>query len=151
MISESVKEAKELIAKHPQAPEQMLFSFMPTTMTRTTPFFPMSKRQMKYRPMERGLTWEHSWGRITVSGERLSVYDESVLLCLLYLSKKHRSEMFPTTQYELCKIMGVALGKNTYNALWESLKRLPMPYFIWYPSEQPMLPDIHFVWKEDFL
>jgi hypothetical protein len=124
MISESVKEAKELIAKHPQPPEQLLFSFMPTTMTRTSPFFPMSKRQMKDRPIERGLTWETPWGRITVSGERLSVYDETVLLSLLVLVKRYHSEAIETSLYELCKIANVNPATNTYNAIWQGITRL---------------------------
>jgi len=130
-----LRQVKTTMAKQMSVPDhQVLFSFEPTAMTRTSPFFPMSKRDMKYRPMERGLTWEHSWGRITVSGERLSVYDETVLLSLLYLVKKHRSNTFLTTQYELCKFLGVTPCKNTYHAIWESIKRLAhtgVDIFLW--------------------
>ena len=52
MIGGAVKAAKDQIAKKAQEPEQLFFSFMPTQMTRTSPFFPMSKRQMKDRPIE---------------------------------------------------------------------------------------------------
>jgi hypothetical protein len=121
MITDSVKEAKEHIGKQP--PEQLLFSFMPTTMTRTTPFFPMSKRQMKNRPYDE-LTWETPWGRISVQGKRLSVYDETVLLSLLAVVKKQKSEDLRTSQHELCKIMDVTPCKDTYNAIWGGINRL---------------------------
>jgi hypothetical protein len=90
VISSAVSEVKEHISKQPLAHEQMLFSFMPTQMTRTTPFYPMGKREMKDRPIET-LEWETSWGRIAVSGERLAVYDETILLSLLLLVRKQAS------------------------------------------------------------
>ena len=124
MVSSSVKPAKRHIAKHASKPEQQFFSFMPTQMTRTSPFFPMSKRQMKDRPIERGLTWETPWGRLTVSGERLSVYDETVLLSLLAIMVKHQSDTFETTQHQLCQISNVKPATNTYNAIWGSIDRL---------------------------
>jgi len=124
MIKESVDQVKGHINKQPEPHEQMVFSFMPTTMTRTSPFFPMSKRQMKDRPIEQDLTWETPWGRITVSGKRLSIYDESVLLSLLALVKKYQAETFTTTQYELCKIANVKPARDTYNAIWKSIDRL---------------------------
>jgi hypothetical protein len=124
MIHSVVTDTKKYIGKHIQAGEQLLFSFMPTQMTRTSPFFPMSKRQMKDRPIERGLTWDTPWGRITVSGERLSVYDETVLLSLLVLVRRYNSEAIETSLYELCKISNVKPASNTYNALWKSITRL---------------------------
>jgi hypothetical protein len=124
MIKEDTDQAKGAIGKHPLPHEQLLFSFMPTTMTRTSPFFPMSRKDMKSRPIESGLTWETAWGRITITGERLSIYDESVLLSLLVLVKKHKSEAIATTQYELCKIGNVNPATNTYNTIWGAIKRL---------------------------
>ena len=123
IISTAVNEVKEHIGKQPQPHEQMLFSFMPTQMTRTTPFYPMGKREMKDRPIET-LEWETSWGRIAVTGERLAVYDETILLSLLLLVRKHKSEIFETTQYELCKLTNVKPATNTYNAIWKSIRRL---------------------------
>ena len=43
IIKDAVDEAKDLILKSPNYQEQLLFSFMPTQLTRTTPFFPISK------------------------------------------------------------------------------------------------------------
>ena len=123
MIQESVVQAKEHIAKHPQPHEQMLFSFMPTDMTRTSPFFPMNRREMKDRPFE-SLTWETAWGKITFEGRRLAIYDESILFILLSLAAKHRGGTFLTTQHEICKRAGVKAATNTYNAIWQSIDRM---------------------------
>jgi hypothetical protein len=83
----------------------------------------LSKREMKDRPLEK-LTWETSWGRIMVTGEKLSIYDESVLLAILVLMRKNQTGTFQTTRYEICRIMNVKPARDTYNAIWESLKRL---------------------------
>jgi hypothetical protein len=123
IIKDAADEAKDLILKSPNYHEQLLFSFMPTQLTRTTPFFPISKREMKNRPHEK-LEWKTSWGMISITGERLAVYEETILLSLLVLVKKQRSEVLETTQYELCKIANVTPSKNTYNAIWAGLKRL---------------------------
>ncbi len=122
-IKASTDKAKKLIASKPQLPEQMMFSFMPTQLTRTTPFFPMSRKAMKNRPYEE-LEWKTSWGKMRIEGKRLSIYDESVLLSLLVLVKRYRTNQFETTQNELCKIAKTNTGKNTYKAIWESIKRL---------------------------
>lgn len=122
-IKASTDKAKELITNRPQVPEQMMFSFMPTQLTRTTPFFPMSRKAMKNRPYEE-LEWDTSWGKMRIEGKRLSIYDESVLLSLLVLVKRYRTNQFETTQNELCKIAKTNTGKNTYKAIWESIKRL---------------------------
>jgi hypothetical protein len=117
-------EAKELIIKSPPPPhEQMTFSFMPTKLTRTSPFFPMSRKDMKDRPYQE-IEWETSWGKIKIEGKKLSIHDESVLLSLLVLVKKHKAKGFETTQNELCKIANTHTGRHTYNAIWASIKRL---------------------------
>jgi len=121
MISESVAQVKKHIAKQPA--EQQLFSFMPTDMTRTSPFFPMNRREMTDRPFE-SLTWETSWGKINIEGRRLAVYDESILLVLLSLAVKKGTGTFLTTQNEMCKLAGVKPATDTYNAIWKSIDRL---------------------------
>jgi hypothetical protein len=123
LVRASINETKADIIKKSHEPEQLFFSFMPTQMTRTTPFFPMSKREMKDRPLER-LEWETPWGKIAVSGERLAVYDETILLNILSLVKKYRCDVFETTQYELCKLADVNPATDTYSAIWKSIKRL---------------------------
>lgn len=105
-------------------PQQLKLAFMPTSMARTSPFFPMGKQEMKDRPLYQKFTIENRWGRITISGPKLSIYDESVLLSLLVLAKRHKSERFQTSYSELCDLMNVARGPNPYHAISDSLKRL---------------------------
>lgn len=125
-ISQEVNKTKALIAEQAPDPEQGVFSFLPTSLTRTSPFHPMSKREMKDRSLPPGgLSWETSWGRIIIKGEKLSIYDESVLLAILLLMKKHKTgTTFRTTRHELCKAMTVTPCKDTYRAIWGSLDRL---------------------------
>ncbi len=103
--------------------EKSVFGFIPTQLTRINPFHPMSRKAMKDRPLER-IVHENSWGRITFIGERLSIYDETVLLSVLLLMRRRNSNEFYTTRHELCRIMGVIKGRDPYNAIWKSLQRL---------------------------
>jgi len=117
------------IKKHSSQPEQRSLSFMPTAMTRTTPFFPLSRRNMKDQPLE-NLEWKTSWGRLAISGKRLTIHDETVLLALLMLAKKQGSEvvednlMLETTPSEVCRIAGIQRGKDTIAAILTSIKRM---------------------------
>ncbi len=119
---------KEDIEKHilevTGKPQQLKLAFMPTTMARTSPFFVMGKQEMKDRPVYQDLIIENAWGRITISGPKLSIYDESVLLALLVLTRKNKTDDFKTNFSELCELMGNARGKNTYAAIAAALKRL---------------------------
>lgn len=117
-VKESCDQADEYIYK-----DLAVCGSIPIHLTRTSPFFLMNKRQMKDRSHEK-LTWETSWGKISMEGKRLSVYDETVLLSLFLLAIRHETETFITTKYELCKLTNVTPCKNTYNAIWESIKRL---------------------------
>lgn len=122
IVSDAIKEARQEIQNPPH--EQMtLFSFMPTSLTRTSPFFPMSRQQMKGRTSET-LTFTTAWGEVNFTGQRLSVYDESVLLNLLLLSVKHQSVEFLTTQHEICRLMGVTPAKSTYDSIYNSIVRM---------------------------
>lgn len=109
--------------KSPSHKEQNLISFLPTQLTRTSPFFPMFKNETK-RHFSEPLIQENPWGKITITGWKLNIYDETILLSLLWLFKKHGSDTFKTTRHELCKIMGVPPSPSSYNAIWKSLHRL---------------------------
>lgn len=123
-----VMAVKEDIEKHvlevTGKPQQLKLAFMPSSMARTSPFFVMSKQEMKDRPVYQDLVIENAWGRITISGPKLSIYDESVLLALLVLARKHKVDDFKTTFSELCELMGITRGNNTYAAISAALKRL---------------------------
>jgi len=82
-------------------------SFLPTIMTRLSPFFPISKQQINTDTITEPIIIENPWGKITVTDTRLSVYDETVLLSLLMLLKKYNSNTFQTTPYELFKLMNI--------------------------------------------
>ena len=124
LIKESCEQVKGHIGKQPQPQEQLLFSFMPTTMTRTSPFLILSKRDQKNRSFSEQI-YETSWGRITITGKQLAVHpDETVLCSLLALVAKYRCETFETTPHELCKIAGVTPAKKTYKVIWDSIRRL---------------------------
>lgn len=105
-------------------PQQLKLAFMPSTMARTSPFFPMSKQEMKDRPVYQDLIIENAWGRITISGPKLSIYDESVLLALLVLAKKHKADDFKTNFSKMCDMMKIGRGKSPYAAIAAALKRL---------------------------
>lgn len=125
---QNVVTVKQDIEKHVAEitgkPKQLQLAFMPTEMARTSPFFPMGRKDMKDRPIYQNFVIENSWGRITISGPKLSIYDESVLLALLILAKRHKNERFQTSYAELCDLMNVARGANPYRAIRDSLKRL---------------------------
>jgi hypothetical protein len=123
-VSAAAAELKnEIIKAEKVNPIQGVFSFMPTEMTRITPFFPMNRGHMKERPLKE-LVWENSWGRVRISGKQLSVYDESVLMAVLHLVGRYKSMTFETTRNELCGILDVTSCKSNYKAVWSSLERL---------------------------
>ena len=133
VISKAVAATKELIAKsNPDPPGQKTFSFLPTAMTRISPFFPMSRRELKDRPFKAGLTWETSWGKITVesgSNECLAILDETIMLAVLELIKRQKSFDVECSAYEIGKIIQKNPNKGTYDTVWRSLKMLMKTIF----------------------
>ena len=125
-IDNGVQAVKDAILKQAPEPEQGVFSFLPTTLARISPFFPMSRKELKTRPFKAGMTWEHPWGKITVDSgnECLAIYDESVLLAILELAKESQSEEIQISTYTLAKRMEKNPNKRSYKAIWESLARL---------------------------
>lgn len=123
-VIQAKKDFEQHIEKVTGKPKQLQLAFMPKEIARTSPFFPMSKKEMKERPAYKDLVIENNWGKITFSGSKLSIYDESVLLATLALSKKHKTDTFSTTYSELCKLMNVARGKTQYESIRKGLIRL---------------------------
>jgi hypothetical protein len=127
VMSKAVDAAKKLIAKSdPNPPEQNTFSFLPTTLTRISPFFPMSRRELKKHPFKAGMTWDNGWGRITVKtgNECLSVSDETTLLSVLEIAKKAKSDILEISMYQLCKVTNPKPNKLSYKTQWGNLERL---------------------------
>jgi hypothetical protein len=99
------------------------YSRLPTKLTRTSPFFIMSRKNMKNRPIEK-ISVNNSWGKVTLEGERLSIYDETTFLYLLKVAKRKKFKTYSVTRYELCKILGRNPNRDTYKAVWDSVRRL---------------------------
>jgi len=123
-VIKAVQSVKRHVEQTTGQPEQLKLAFMKPDRARISPFFPMSRRTMKDRPPHQVFTVENRWGKITISGLKLSIHDESVLLALMVLAKKHRSNEFGTTFSELCEVMKTNRGTNKYKAIRESIIRL---------------------------
>jgi hypothetical protein len=123
VLYQSQKLEKQIAKHYKDTDEQLSFSFMPTNLTRISPFFPMNRRDSKNRGFEK-LEWSNSWGDIEIKGEKLSIYDETILLSVLHLVMKSKSRTIKTTRYELSKIIGVSISPSSYKAIKESLERL---------------------------
>ena len=121
------------------APHQVVlpFSPMPTDLCRCSPFFPLNQQQLSQRDYVKDLIiTKSSWGEITYTGQRLSVYDEDVLLAILAVlnNKRLRQETevegSPTYKYSgsilpILKAMGYDRPSvNHYNRIRQSLKRM---------------------------
>ncbi len=122
-----IKDASEFVKKHisRQPPVQRFFSFMPTMLTRVSPFH--FKGKMKYTewPLVRQDSGDaNSWGKMRLVGELLIIFDETILFALLALMTKFQSDAFETNQDELSRLADIQPTPNTYNAIWKSIQRL---------------------------
>jgi len=122
-ISSAAKPQPSLPQSHALINSKKLSSGLPVEMTRLNPFFIMTKQEMKKRPVEE-VTVLNSFGRITMVGERLTVYEETVFLAVLYLVMQKKSTTITTSRYELLDLMGISKGGGNYVCLWDALKRL---------------------------
>jgi len=123
-LADVVEQVNDHIQKVTGKPQQLKLAFMPTEIARTSPFFPMGRAEKSDRPMYKDFIIKNKWGTITVSGEKLSIQDESVLLAVLFLVKKYKSDKFSTDYAEICRIMGISRGPNTYKTIKVGLTRL---------------------------
>lgn len=87
---------EDVAHKGKPAPEQgwMSVAPMPRDLCRCSPFFPLNRNQLKQRDfLEKLVISQSSWGVVTYTGPRLSVYEEDVLLAVLaILDAMHRPE-----------------------------------------------------------
>jgi Initiator Replication protein, WH1 len=122
-----IKDASEYVKKHisRQPPVQRFFSFMPTMLTRVSPFHFKGRAKYKEWPLVRLDSGDaNSWGRMQVVGELLIIFDETILFGLLALMTKYQSDAFETTQEELSRLADVQPTPNNYGAIWKSIQRL---------------------------
>ena len=122
-----IRQAAELIQHHisRQPPVQRHFSFMPTLLTRVSPFHFQVRGKASDWPLVRLDTGESSpWGRMRVVGELLVIFDETVLFCLLSLMAHNNSEVFETSLDDICRLASIEPDTRQRNAVWRSIQRL---------------------------
>lgn len=122
-----IGDASEFVKKHisRQPPVQRLFSFMPTMLTRVSPFHFKSRMKSTEWPLVRLDSGDaNSWGRMRVVGELLVIFDETILFGLLALMTKHQSDSFETSLHELNRLADIPPTPSAYGAIWTSIRRL---------------------------
>ena len=122
-----IKEASAAFSQHisRQPHVQRLFSFMPTLMTRVSPFHFRDRNRFKDWPLVRLDSREsNSWGQMSVVGELLIIFDETILLGLLSLMNRYKRDVFQTSLKELCVLSQIDPTTKTCNAIWKSIQRL---------------------------
>jgi hypothetical protein len=88
-IYKEVREIKKKIINAPKRPEQLLFAFIPHEMAKVSIFFPMSDKELKEeRRLIQKIEHESSWGKITVEGVKLAIFEEDIFLTLMTIAKK---------------------------------------------------------------
>ena len=124
---EIIKDASEYVKKHisRQPPVQRFFSFMPTMLTRVSPFHFKGRIKTKDWPLVRLDSGDaNSWGRMRVVGELMVIFDETILFGLLALMTKYQSDAFETTREELSRLADIHPTPTNFSAIWKSIQRL---------------------------
>ncbi|MFZ0614543.1 MAG: RepB family plasmid replication initiator protein [Desulfobacterales bacterium] len=122
-----IREAALFVDRHlsRQPPVQRFFSFMPTLLTRVSPFHFKYHAKSKDWPLVRLDSGDvNAWGRMRVVGELLVIFDETVLFCLLSLMSRYQNEAFESTLVDLSGIAGVTPTAANFTSIWRSIQRL---------------------------
>ena len=129
---------EKLISKAVDQPEQL--SFLPTQLCRSTIFYPLPRRGRKALQAEPIiLTLKTEWGTGEYEGRRLSVDDEDLLICCLYLAKKHDAKVFLTSYTELQKLLRIKPHPKYNPRIKEAFKRFgKASFFIDYAGHDDM-------------
>jgi len=123
IIREASRYVKEHISRQP--PVQRLFSFMPTMLTRVSPFHFKGRHKAEDWPLVRLDSGDaNSWGSMQVVGELLIIFDETILFCLLALMTKYEKDAFETSQTELARIASIDPTPKNAAEIWKSIQRL---------------------------
>ncbi len=120
----AIKELHKEAAKHTDPNDGRIPTCLPAEMTRIPPFSILSRKDMKQIIIEKGLIYQHSWGRMTLEGEQLTIFDEDTLLVLLALMLKNGNLCFQTSLHEICKLKKTVVRKDTAKAIWRSLRKI---------------------------
>lgn len=90
IINKEAEEIKKRIIKAPRQEEQKIFAFIPHEMAKVSIFFPMSDRELKEeRRLIQKIEHESSWGKITVEGVKLAIFEEDIFLVLIKIARKN--------------------------------------------------------------
>jgi predicted transcriptional regulator len=122
-----IREASEYVKAHirRQPPVQRFFSFMPTMLTRVSPFHFKGRQKSTEWPLVRLDSGDdNSWGSMQVVGELLIIFDETILFCLLALMTRHESDAFETSLMDLARIASIDPTQRNSAKIWKSIQRL---------------------------
>lgn len=122
-----IRDASDYVKKHisRQPPVQRFFSFMPTMLTRVSPFHLGGRIKADSWPLVRLDSGEaNSWGRMRVIGELLVIFDETVLFSILALMSRNRSDAFATSLDEIGRLANVPGSPSVRRTIWQSIQRL---------------------------
>ncbi len=122
-----IRDAARYVDRHisRQPPVQRFFSFMPTMLTRVSPFHFKNRTKSRDWPLVRLDSGDvNAWGRMRVVGELLVIFDETVLFCLLSLMSRYQNDAFESTLAELSGIAGMTPTAANFTAIWKSIQRL---------------------------
>ena len=122
-----IRDASDYVKRHisRQPPVQRLFSFMPTMLTRVSPFHLRGRIRSENWPLVRLDSGEaNSWGRMRVIGELLVIFDETVLFSILALMSRKRSDAFSTSLEQISRLANVPASRSAFRSIWQSIQRL---------------------------
>ena len=123
IIKEAARYVNEHISRQP--PVQRFFSFMPTMLTRVSPFHFKSRHKSNEWPLVRLDSGDNnSWGSMQVVGELLIIFDETTLFCLLALMTKYERDAFETSHTELARMTNIEPTPKNAAEIWKSIQRL---------------------------
>ena len=123
IIREAARFVNEHISKQP--PVQRFFSFMPTMLTRVSPFHFKSRGKPEQWPLVRLDSGDgNSWGKMRVVGELLIIFDETILFALLALMTKYENDAFTTSQSELSRLADIKPTPHAFGTIRRSIQRL---------------------------
>jgi len=123
IVQEAARYVNEHISKQP--PVQRFFSFMPTMLTRVSPFHFKGRSKSDQWPLVRLDSGDgNSWGKMRVVGELLIIFDETILFALLALMTKFNNDAFETSQSELSRLADIKPTLNALGSIRKSIQRL---------------------------
>ena len=123
VVQDAARSVSEHIRRQPHV--QRLFSFMPSLMTRVSPFHFRGRTRIRDWPLVRLDSGDgDAWGRMGVVGELLVIFDETVLLTLLSLMTVLESDVFQTNCDEICALSMVPATAAGRRDVWKSIQRL---------------------------